>query len=143
MTPFVWEVMPRINIDLLIQAAKVLVGEHDFTSFCNSDSSAKTRVRQIFEIFIDVRGPLIEIWVVGGGFLKQMVRIIAGTLIEIATGDLPAESLPGILQARSRDAAGITAPARGLTLVEIFYDEIPPIKELIAKASRGFTMYHG
>jgi tRNA pseudouridine38-40 synthase len=143
MLPFVWEVIPKINIDLLVQAAAVLVGEHDFTSFCNADSSAKTRVRQIFEIFIDSRGPLIDVWVVGNGFLKQMVRIIVGTLVEIATGKMPSDSLLGVLQAKNRGAAGITAPAQGLTLVEIFYEQIPGVSHLIEKARGGFTMFHG
>jgi tRNA pseudouridine38-40 synthase len=143
MLPFVWEVIPKIDVDLFIRSAALLVGEHDFSSFCNTDSSAKTRIRHIFEIFIDNRGPLLDVWVVGNGFLKQMVRIIVGTLVEQATGIITGESLPQILQAKSRIAAGKTAPARGLTLVEVFYEEIPPVASLIAKANGGFTLFHG
>jgi tRNA pseudouridine38-40 synthase len=141
--PFVWEVIPKIDLDLMRKASHILVGEHDFTSFCNADANAKTRTREIFEIVIDSRGSLMDLWIIGDGFLKQMVRIIAGTLVEIATGRLSNVAMDDILSARNRASAGATAPARGLTLVEIFYERIPSIAEIISKTRDGFAFYHG
>ncbi len=142
MTPFVWEVMPTIDVNKLVAAAQVLVGKHDFSSFCNTDTNVKTKTREILEVFVDQRGPLIDLWIVGDGFLKQMVRIIAGTLVEIATGKREGDSLGAILQAKDRAASGRTAPAKGLTLVEVFYEDIPAIAALIDKANRGFVSFH-
>ena len=68
------------------EIAQEFVGRHDFAGFCNKDSNARTTVRRVFEVELDERGPLIDFWISGEGFLKQMVRIIVGTLVEIAGG---------------------------------------------------------
>lgn len=135
---FVWQVPEQIDVECLIKNAHMLIGRHNFTSFCSADSSAKTREREIFEIHVDVRGPLIDIWILGGGFLKQMVRIIVGTLIDLAVGRIRDITIEKILAKESRVTAGQTAPAAGLTLARIFYDECPSIVEVLEERSRGF-----
>ncbi|WP_342758627.1 tRNA pseudouridine(38-40) synthase TruA [Kineothrix sedimenti] len=97
-------------------AALYLVGEHDFKSFSSIASQAETTVRTIYDLQVKQEGEEIIIRVTGNGFLYNMVRIIAGTLIEVGKGRWEAEYVPDILNALDRTAAGPTAPARGLML---------------------------
>lgn len=106
-----------LDVGLMKQGAAYLVGEHDFKSFCSVDTQAQTTVRQIDAIEVARQGEEICILVTGRGFLYNMVRIIAGTLMEVGRGHLPPERVKDILEARDRQAAGPTAPACGLTLV--------------------------
>lgn len=110
-----------IDIDLMGQAAEYLVGEHDFKSFCSAEAQVETTVRQIDSIDIDQHSQEIVIRVTGRGFLYNMVRIIAGTLMEIGRGHITPQEMKRIIEARDRRAAGPTAPACGLTLVKIEY----------------------
>ena len=130
-----------LDIDLMNRAAAYLVGEHDFKSFCSVDTQAQTTVRRIDSVEVweenavgikhggkiknvDTAGRKavqpgreIVIRVAGRGFLYNMVRIIAGTLMEVGRGHIPPESVQDILEAHDRQKAGPTAPACGLTLV--------------------------
>ena len=126
-----------LNIDLMSQAAECLVGEHDFKSFCSTEAQVETTVRQIDSVQIwsedgnskclcaaecDGEGSReIVIRVSGRGFLYNMVRIIAGTLMEVGRGHIEPKEMERILEARDRQAAGPTAPACGLALVKIEY----------------------
>ena len=104
-------------------AAQYLIGEHDFKSFCSIDTQTETTVREIYDIGVTEEDHLIRIRVIGGGFLYNMVRIIAGTLMEIGRGSYPPEYMKEILEAKDRQAAGPTAPACGLTLVKYEFFE--------------------
>lgn len=109
-----------LNTERMRQGAAFLVGEHDFKSFCSAETQAKTTVRRVDSIDIwEEGGPEREIVirVEGRGFLYNMVRIIAGTLMEVGRGHLSPEKVKDILEARDRQAAGPTAPACGLTLM--------------------------
>ncbi len=97
-------------------AAAYLVGKHDFKSFCSIASQAETTVRTIYDLQVEQENEEIIIRVTGNGFLYNMVRIIAGTLMEIGKGRWEPECVPDILNALDRTAAGPTAPARGLML---------------------------
>lgn len=138
-----------LDVSLMRRAAAYLVGEHDFKSFCSVDTQAKTTVRKIEEIevreepvvcggvaaasFVEKDGTEmsaspereIVIRVRGRGFLYNMVRIIAGTLMEAGRGQIPPEQVKEILHACDRQAAGPTAPACGLTLVGYEFLEKP------------------
>ena len=103
------------------EGGRYLVGEHDFKSFCGAGAQVKTTVRRVQEVSVSREGPMITIKVRGKGFLYNMVRIIAGSLMEIGGGMYPPEHIKEILEARDRQAAGPTAPAKGLTLVGIRY----------------------
>jgi tRNA pseudouridine38-40 synthase len=107
-----------LDIQLMQKAADYLVGEHDFKSFCSVNTVAETTVRTIYGISVTKEGDMITIKVTGSGFLYNMVRIIAGTLMEAGKGRLSPDKIPEILDALDRTHAGPTAPACGLTLYE-------------------------
>ena len=112
-----------LNVERMLEAAAYLVGEHDFRSFCTVRRKDEDTVRTIYSLTVD-RTPddVITIRVSGSGFLYNMVRIIAGTLIQVGTGALEPEQMRQILAARDRKQAGPTAPAKGLTLVSMEYE---------------------
>lgn len=118
-----------LDVERMRTAASYLIGEHDFQSFCAAGAQVKTTIRTIYDLQILKEGDLLTIRVTGNGFLYNMVRIIAGTLIKVGSGEWEAERMPKILEARDRRKAGPTAPAKGLTLMEIIFkgktDEIP------------------
>lgn len=110
-----------LDIDKMRQAASYLVGEHDFASFCNVRTDVESTVRTITELDILQNGEEITVRITGNGFLYNMVRIIVGTLIRVGRGFYEPEKVKEILKAKDRKAAGVTAPARGLMLMEIQY----------------------
>lgn len=110
-----------LDVDKMKEAASYLIGEHDFKSFCGTGAQVKTTVRTVKEIQIEKSGDRITIRITGEGFLYNMVRIIAGTLMDIGGGLYPSEKMKEILEAKDRKKAGPTAPARGLTLMKIQY----------------------
>lgn len=111
-----------LDLQAMRQAASYLVGEHDFKSFASTGGQAKSSIRTIYSIDIEKDRDMITIRINGTGFLYNMVRIISGTLIQAGHHIWPPEHMLEILMARDRAAAGPTAPARGLTLVEIEYE---------------------
>ncbi len=112
-----------LDVERMRQAAAYLVGEHDFKSFCAAGAQVKTTVRTIYACTVERDGDLIVIRVTGNGFLYNMVRIIAGTLIQVGGGMKKPEQIPEILAAADREAAGPTAPAHGLTMTGIEYSD--------------------
>ena len=111
-----------LDVERMQRAADVLVGEHDFSSFSSVHAQTNTFVRTIYELKVTrTEDDVIHIRVMGNGFLYNMVRIIAGTLIEVGTGKLAPEDMERILAAKDREAAGPTAPAHGLTMIGIEY----------------------
>lgn len=113
----------RLDLNKMRQAASYLVGEHDFVSFCNVRTDVENTVRTITALDILQNGDEITIRITGNGFLYNMVRIIVGTLIRVGRGFYEPEKVKEILDAKDRKAAGVTAPAHGLMLVEINYEE--------------------
>ena len=113
-----------LDVEKMKQAASYLVGEHDFKSFCAVGAQVKTTTRTIYacDVEKDEQG-IITIRVKGNGFLYNMVRIIAGTLIRVGGGELAPEEIPLILEKKDRAAAGPTAPAHGLTMIGLEYED--------------------
>ena len=105
------------------EAAAYLIGEHDFQSFCAAGSTAETTIRTIYDISVERRDTMISIKVTGNGFLYNMVRIIAGTLMEVGKGRFTPVQVREILEAKDRTKAGPTAPARGLMLYSYQFEE--------------------
>lgn len=112
-----------IDEGLLNAAAQHYVGRHDFTSFCTLDKREKGDLtRTVACARVERRGSLVVFTVAADGFLYNMVRIMAGTLLRVQQGKLSPEDIPGVLAAKDRSAAGPTAPACGLYLNRVFYD---------------------
>lgn len=120
----------RLDVERMKAACPYFTGEHDFKSFCSIHTQAETTVRTIYSLEVteqklDSQGRLIRIRVTGNGFLYNMVRILAGTLIQIGLTAYAPEDVAAMLEARDRQAAGPTAPAKGLTLLGMRYPEYP------------------
>jgi len=113
----------ELDLDKMRQAAGYLVGEHDFVSFCNVRTDVENTVRTVTALDVLENGDEITIRITGNGFLYNMVRIIVGTLIRVGRGFYAPEKVKEILEAKDRKAAGVTAPAHGLFLVEIKYQK--------------------
>lgn len=116
-----WHIKERLNTDNMINAARYFVGTHDFTGFASSGLSVRTTVRTIYSLDVSVHDGNIEISANGNGFLYNMVRIIAGTLVFVGNGRIAPDDIPDIIKSGERTRAGITAPANGLFLKEVFY----------------------
>ncbi len=110
-----------LNIEKMQQAAKYLEGEHDFSAFKASGTSSKNSVRKIFKAEVGKQDERVYIELTGSGFLYNMVRIIAGTLLDVGTGKIQPEEIPEIIKSKDRKKAGKTLPAVGLYLVEVTY----------------------
>lgn len=122
--PFLPDALEKMNA-----AAAYLVGTHDFSAFRAEGSPTKSPVRTIFDCHVERDGELYTVSVTGDGFLYNMVRIITGTLLAVATGKLTPDAVREILHSRTRTAAGATAPPDGLCLARVFYNEADLKKE--------------
>lgn len=112
----------KLDVEKMKRAAAYLVGSHDFKSFCSIHTAVEDTVRTILSCEIEKSSQdIITIRVKGTGFLYNMVRIIAGTLISVGVGEREPEEIEKILEAKDRGAAGPTAPAHGLTMIGIEY----------------------
>lgn len=111
----------RPDLNRMRQGAELLLGEHDFRSFCGNPRMKKSTVRRLDRLDIRREGSYLRFTVEGNGFLMHMVRILVGTLIEVGCERLEPEQLTSILEERRRSAAGPAAPAKGLCLVKVRY----------------------
>jgi tRNA pseudouridine38-40 synthase len=116
-----WHVRQRLDVDAMRRAAASLLGEHDWTTFCAASEPAAGRVRTMRSAGLERRGRFVELDLVGEGFLRGLVRGIAGALNEVGSNRRPPGWLGEVLGARDRRLAPRTAPAEGLTLVEVLY----------------------
>jgi tRNA pseudouridine38-40 synthase len=118
-----WHHPEPLNVVAMQDAARALIGEHDFAAFRAAGCAAKTTLRRVDVIALTRAQPcLLEVDIRGNAFLRHMVRIIVGTLSEVGTGKRPAAQVAEILASRDRTQAGITAPGQGLELIEVRYD---------------------
>ena len=118
-----WWISKKLDVKAMLDAIECIRGQHDFTSFRSKDCNAKTTLRTLNKVELELRdAKTIVITFEGGGFLKNMIRIIIGTLVEIGKGNLPASEMRKILEARDRSFAGITAPGQGLCLEFVNYE---------------------
>lgn len=145
---FSWHVQGDLNLYAMRQAAGYLVGEHDFKSFCCVKTQAESTVRTVYSIEVEIKNgigsetqsteasaaeayeaaypasarcKLVKIRITGNGFLYNMVRIIAGTLVQVGKGRISPEKISEMLEICDRTAAGQTAPPQGLMLLNINY----------------------
>jgi len=117
-----WHVRTPLDLEAMQRAARHLLGTHDFSSFCASQSDVENRVRTVRDARLEREGEgMISFRIEADGFLRHMVRNIAGTLVDIGRGAIPEGDMARIIGARDRRAAGQAAPARGLCLMEVKY----------------------
>ena len=121
---YCYQVPQPLDIESMREAAAYIVGTHDFKCFQAAGGEEKeTTVRTIYRLCVELRGEDIAIEVSGDGFLYNMVRIIVGTLVEVGLGKREPRELAAIIESGERQKAGHTAPAAGLYLVEVYYEE--------------------
>ena len=120
---YAYHVWRELDIERMREAARHLLGEHDFASFCGVAPESGNTVRTVAHLEIEERGDLLRIDVAADGFLHRMVRTIAGTLVECGIGRREPASLAAVLAARTRTAAGHTAPPQGLYLAGVRYPD--------------------
>lgn len=118
-----FQVPVNLHIIEMKKACGLFIGEHDFRAFCASGSSAKSFTRTIYNCFIEKEEEILRFTVTGNGFLYNMVRIMAGTLLEIGQGKRKAEDVLLLLQNGERKCAGMTLPPQGLYLLSVGYEE--------------------
>ncbi len=118
-----WHHPAPLDVKKMKEAAAHFLGEHDFYGFMSQGGSSKTFTRMIYESSIDVKDNFLEYKITGNGFLYNMVRIITGTLVAVGKGKIKPEEIPEIIASRDRTRAGMTAPAKGLTLFRAYYEE--------------------
>ena len=116
-------VQKPLDVERMNEGAKAFLGTHDFAAFCAAGAQVSTTVRTIFDCHVEKQGESVRILVTGDGFLYNMVRIIAGTLLEVGMGRRSRETVQRALATGERTLAGPTAPAKGLMLVGIAYEE--------------------
>lgn len=119
------EEMP-LDLVAMEKAAKLLIGTHDFKSFCANKKMKKSTVRTIYSITVREENGIVTLRYRGNGFLYNMVRILTGTLIEVGRGLRAPEDMKAVIEAKDRGAAGFTAPAQGLYLTEVEYEKQCP-----------------
>jgi tRNA pseudouridine38-40 synthase len=118
---FVWHRPGRLHQASMRAAARHLVGERDFASFCRTPARPAGTVRHLRKLSVAVHGTMVDVRAEANAFLHQMVRSLVGTLVAAGDRRIEPEALPGILEARDRSGAGHIAPSHGLTLVHVSY----------------------
>ena len=118
---YLYALPEALDVTAMERAAADLVGTHDFRSFCGLKRFKKSTVRTITDIAITQNGAEVRLEFTGNGFLMRMVRILAGTLVEVGLGQREADTMPAVLAAQDRTAAGPALPAQGLALVQVEY----------------------
>lgn len=130
----------ELDIEAMMAASRACIGRHNFKSFAAVDGSSKTFERTIHDIAWARKGEnLLEVYLLGEGFLKQMVRNLVGTWLEVGQGKRSADDIAAILAAQDRTKAGMTAPANGLSLVEIYYEAVRAIPHRHLNADAAFS----
>lgn len=111
----------KLDVELMNEACRKLIGTHDFIGFSSLKKTKKSTTRTIKELAIQKEGKLLHFTFIGDGFLHKMVRILMGTILEIGDGTLKLEVIDEVFESKIRSEAGITVPAQGLFLDEVYY----------------------
>ena len=119
---YAWHYKFPLDIEKMQKAARAFIGTHDFIGFAAAGFTVKTTVRTIYSLDVYREGDMIVMDVVGNGFLYNMVRIIAGTLVFAGGGKINPDNMADIIASCDRNRAGITAPPQGLYLTEVMYE---------------------
>jgi tRNA pseudouridine38-40 synthase len=118
---YAWHLRGDLDLWAMREAARQMTGEKDFAAFRTSGCAARTTVRNVFSVDVIREGEFLRIDVKGSGFLRNMVRIMVGTLVEVGRGKIRPSAIPALFNWENGAKAGMTAPAHGLCLVEVYY----------------------
>ncbi len=118
---YIYQYNKPLNIEKMQEASKYIIGEHDFTSYTKGNEEKESFIRTIYSIDTKNVNDIVSLTFCGSGFLRYMVRNMVGSLIEVGNGSRKAKEINKILAAKDRTKAGITAPACGLYLSNVFY----------------------
>jgi tRNA pseudouridine38-40 synthase len=118
-----WRLTGRLDLDAMREASELFIGEHNFAAFRASNCAAKTTVRNIYSLDLVQDAPFIHLDLNGSGFLKNMVRIMAGTIVEVGQGRRAPQDVAKLLLEGDRQVSGITAPPHGLCLMQVYYPQ--------------------
>lgn len=124
-------IMYPLDERVMNEEAQAMIGTHDFAPFAASGSEVRDTVRTIYSVSVKRTGDILEMLVEGNGFLYNMVRILAGTLTGVGTGRIEKGAIARALESGSRLDLGVTAPAQGLTLMRIDYDDADEIEDVL------------
>lgn len=119
---YTWHIPYPLNVSEMQEASRYLLGRHDFTSFCASGSSIKNKVREITQAYWLEEDNILRFYIQSDGYLYKMARIIVGTIVETGRGRIKPGKIVQILEEKNRSLAGPTAPARGLCLERVFFE---------------------
>lgn len=120
---YMYHYVSDLDLNAMSDACRHFVGKHDFEAFKSQGSSVQTSVRTVTDLHIETEGDLIKIYISADGFLYNMVRIIAGTLLRVGAGKIKPCEIPEIILSKDRNRAGKCAPARGLCLEKVFFEK--------------------
>ena len=120
---YAWFIRKPLDRQAMLAGAEILLGTHDFSAFEGQNTTPMNPVKTMYGIILTERGSLLDIHVIGDGFLYHMVRNIAGGLVDLGLHRLEPDEFRRILDGRDRTRLGATAPARGLCLEEVFYQD--------------------
>ncbi len=112
----------KADVNIIENNLKHFIGEHDFSSFCNTESTVKSKVREVYDFTLSKNIGYYTLSITGNGFLYNMIRIIIGTLVDLSSNKISL-TIPQILSGKDRTLAGLTAPAKGLVLLKVNYNE--------------------
>ncbi|MCF6264970.1 MAG: tRNA pseudouridine(38-40) synthase TruA [Desulfuromusa sp.] len=116
-----WQVKKNLDLEKMEQAAQDFLGSHDFAAFRTSGCSADTTIREIFSIDFNEDGSLLYIDICGSGFLRNMIRMMVGTLVQIGRGKRPVSVIQNLLEGTVPEISPLTAPAQGLCLMDVWF----------------------
>ncbi len=136
--PFSWHSAYGLNIEAMKSAASHFIGEHDFSAFCATGSSVKTTKRKVYALEITPAENYVFINITGNGFLKHMVRIISGTIVQVGRGKIDPDHIKDIISDCDRQKAGATLPGRGLYLEKVFSSEKSAEKAVFSREHGSF-----
>ncbi len=119
-----WQIYQSLDLEAMVLALKYFRGEHDFSAFRSTGSSAKSTIRTIYNTAYSSLGNYAVFSLIGNGFLYNMVRIIMGTLLDVGTKKLLPQDIPAIIAGCERKKAGRTAPPEGLYLYKVYYNSL-------------------
>ena len=118
---YTWHLRGDLDLEAMREAARQMTGEKDFAAFRTSGCAARTTIRNVYSVEVIREGEFVLIDVKGSGFLRNMVRIMVGTLVEVGRGKIRPAAITALFNGKNGATAGMTAPAHGLCLVEVYY----------------------